>query len=574
MKNLELSRIFSEIADILEIQQVQWKPQAYRRAARAIETLSEDIEEIYRKGGIKALQEIPGVGEGIAKKIVQFIEEGEVREHEKLKRGMPEGFDELMRVPGMGPKKLKVLHEKLGIKTLKDLEEAAKKGKIRELERFGEKSEEDILRGLELVKKGKERMLLGKALPIARSIEAQLRRLKEIKKVSIAGSTRRRKETIKDIDILVVSSNPKKVMNYFTTMDEVDTILAKGPTKSTIFLKAGLPSDVRVVEEKSFGAALQYFTGNKEHNIKLREIAIKKGCKLNEYGLFDKKTGRYICGRTEEEVYKKLGLPYFEPELRENTGEFELAKKSGKLPDIIPYNSVKGDLHTHTVWSDGANTTEEMVLAAKKIGYEYIAISDHSKSERIANGLDEKRMLKHLDEIDKVAKKAQGIQVLKGSEVDILPDGSLDYKDEILKKLDFVTASVHSRFKSSKKEMTDRIVKAMKNRYVNVIGHPTGRLINAREPYEIDFEKLCKAAVENDVFLEINASPERLDLSDNLIKTAIAYGVKFVISTDSHSTEQLKYMELGIAQARRGWATAKDIINTLPWKKFEKRLIG
>ncbi len=559
------------MADILEIKEVQWKPQAYRKAARGIESLSEDIVKIYKEGGINALREIPGVGEGIAKKIIEFVEKGKIKGYEKLKKSLPKGFEELMEVPSMGPKKVKVLSEKLKIKNIKDLERAAKQGKIRKLERFGEKSEEDILRGIDLVKKGKERMLLGKALLIARSIEEELKKLKEVKKISIGGSIRRRKETVKDIDILVVSSDPKTVMDFFTSMKEVKVVLAKGTTKSSVYLKAGLASDLRVVEEKSFGAALQYFTGNIDHNVKLREIAIKKGYKLNEYGLFNKKTGKYICGRTEQEVYKRLGLDYIEPELRTNTGEIDAAKNN-KLPELIPYDSVKGDLHTHTVASDGVNTIEEMALAAKKIGYRYIAISDHSKSERIANGLDEKRLLKHLIEIEKADKKISGIHVLKASEVDILVDGSLDYQDRILKKLDFVTAAIHSRFKSAKDEMTERIIKAMKNRYVNAIGHPTGRLINARRPYDIDFEKICKAASENNVFLEINASPSRLDLNDSHIRTAIDYKVKFVISTDSHSTEQFKYMELGIAQARRGWASSRNIVNTLPFHKFRKLL--
>lgn len=569
MKNLEIARIFYEIADILEMQSVEWKPIAYRRAARGIETLSKPIEEIYEQGGLNALEEIPGVGQRLALKIEEFIKTGRVKEYEKLKRSVPSGVEEMMHVPRMGPKKALLLYKKLGIKSVKDLEAAAKAGKIKKLFRFGAKSEEDILKGIDIFKTGEERMLLGRALPIAREIVSRFKTMAEIKKVVVAGSIRRMKDTVKDIDVLVVSPKSEKVMDFFTKMPNVAAVFAKGPTKSSVRLKEGLNSDVRVFDEKSFGAAMQYFTGSKDHNIRCRQIAIKKGYKLNEYGLFNSKTERYVCGRTEEEVYKKLGLRYIEPELRENRGEIEASMKN-QLPNLIGYNDIKGDLQMHTKNSDGGNTIEQMASAAMQAGHEYIAITDHSKGERIAHGMEEKRFLKYLTEIDRINRKIKGIHILKGIEVDILPDGELDFSDKYLSKCDIVVAAVHSRFKSSKAEMTKRILKAMENRHVNILSHPTGRLINARAPYEVDLGKIYDAAVANNVWLEVNSFPTRLDLSDTNIKEAIAHKAKLVIDTDSHSADHLRYMEIGIATARRGWAEKKDIINSLPWKRFEK----
>jgi DNA polymerase (family 10) len=467
-----------------------------------------------------------------------------------------------------------MLHKKLGIKSVAQLEKAARAGKIRKLKGFGPKSEEDILRGIEMLKRGEERKLLGTVLPLARALEASMKKVRDVKQAVAAGSVRRMKETVGDIDILTISKNSKPVMDAFTKMPEVVEVLAKGPTKSTVILSYGkhqIQADVRVLEEKSFGAALQYFTGSKDHNIKLRQIAIKKGYKLSEYGLFIAKTGRYVAGRTEAEVYKKLGLPYIEPELRENRGEIEAAQAK-KLPKLIPYNAIKGDLQMHTKWSDGSNTIEEMASAAQKMGYKYIAITDHSKSQHIAHGLDEKRLAKYLKALDAAQKKFPNIRILKGSEVDVLPNGKLDYSDRILKQLDIVVAGVHSRFKSPKAEMTKRIVKAFSNKYIHVLAHPTGRVINVREPYEFDLEKVFQAAIDNNVALEINAFPSRLDLKDVHIKLAKDFGVKLSMGTDSHSADHLRYIEFGIAQARRGWAESKDILNTLPFNKLEKFL--
>ncbi len=567
-KNREIAELFVEMADVLEMLGVDWKPNAYRKAARSFETLNEPVEKLYAEGGVKALLEIPGIGQGLADKIEEFLKTGRVKEFEKLSKKIPDGVEEMMHVPGLGPKKVMRLYKKLKIAGLEQLKKAALAGKLRKLEGFGQKSEQDILRGLEIVKKGAERKLLGIALPLAREIAERLLRVDGVSRAEPAGSLRRMKESVGDIDVLVISSKPAKVMDVFTTMPEVQTVLAKGPTKSTVILKDGVQADVRVLEEKSFGAAMQYFIGSKEHNVVLRQIAIKKGLKLSEYGLFKK--DRYVCGRTEKEVYAKLGLPLIPYELRENQGEIEAALK-GKLPDLIPYDAMKGDLHMHTKWSDGLHSVEQMARAAEQRGYKYIAITDHSKSERIANGMDEKRLLQYLRELDKVQDEFK-IRILKGAEVDILPDGSLDYDDKYLKQLDIVLAAVHSRFKSSRQDMTTRILKAFENPYVNVFAHPTGRLIGQREPYDFDFEKVAKAAKERGIALEVDAYPSRLDLKDLHVKAAVELGCKISIDTDSHSVEHLRFMELGIAQARRGWAEAKDVINTWPLNKLEKFL--
>ena len=565
MKNLEIARIFYEMADILEMQGVEWKPRAYRRAAKAIESLTEDIEVLWHRGGLKTLEEIPGVGERLAKKIEEFLKTGKIKEYEQLKRMVPFQLHEIMSIPGMGPKKAKRLYKELGVKTIKDLEKAVKEHKIAALPGFGEKSEKDILRGIQLYKASKGRMLLGRAWFIANEIIEKLSVLKEVKKISPAGSLRRMKETIGDIDILVISTNPMKVMNFFTSMPDVKEILAKGPTKSTVILRSGIQADVRVLKPESWGSALQYFTGSKEHNIALRRIAIKKGYKLNEYGLFKGK--KQIAGKTEEEIYRKLGLQWIPPELRENRGEIEAAQKKA-LPKLVDYKDIKGDFHVHTKWSDGDNTIKEMALAAKQLGYEYICISDHSKSEPLAHGLDEKKLLEQIKEIRKIDRQLKGIKILAGNEVDILADGSLDLSDSVLKKLDIVIASVHSGFKMPKQKMTKRIIKAIENKYVDILGHPTGRIINERPPYAVDLEAIFQVAKDRRVHMEINSFPDRLDLNDTAIMEAKKYGLRFAINTDAHNADQLKLIKFGVATARRGWAEKKDIINTYSLKQL------
>jgi len=565
MTNLKIAKILYELADILEMMEVEWKPRAFRTAARNIETYSEDVKDIYKKRGIKGLKEIQGVGEGTAKLIEEYLKKGKISDYEKLRKKIPAGVEEMMHLQGMGPKKAWKLFKKLKIKSIAELKKAAASGKIATLPGFGKKTADDILRGIALYKGSKERMLLGQAMPIAREVEAELKQLKEVKQVSIAGSIRRMRETVKDIDILVVSTRPKKVMDYFTTMRRVKRVLAKGSTRSAVIFREGLNCDLRVIESGSFGAAMQYFTGSKDHNVKLRQIAMKKGYKLNEYGLFKGK--KYAAGKTEKEVYKKLGLSYIEPELRENAGEIE----TKKLPKLVSLKDIKGDLHMHTVYTDGANKPEEMIKAAIAKGYQYMAITDHSKSTYIAGGMDDKTIKKYIVDLTKLKKKySKKIKVLIGSEVDILADGRLDYSDDILKKLDWVVASVHAGFKKTKQQNTERVLKVISNPHVHAIGHPTGRLINKRNPFEIDLDKVYAAAKENGVAMEINAFPSRLDLKDVHVRKAIENKVKIVINTDSHSTEHLRYMEFGVATARRGWAEAKDVVNTLPWDKLER----
>ncbi|MEM7813808.1 MAG: DNA polymerase/3'-5' exonuclease PolX [Candidatus Aenigmatarchaeota archaeon] len=567
-KTQEIANIFYEIADILELKQVPWKPIAYRKAARALETMGEDVESVYKRGGVKAFMEIPGIGERLAKKIVEYLETGKVREYERVKRLIPSGVEEMMHVASLGPKKAMRLYKELHIKSISELEAAAKAGKIRALKGFGQKSEQDILRGLSFLQLRKARPLLGTALPIARDIEARLRKVKGVKVAQAAGSVRRMKETVGDIDILVIAVDSKPVMDFFTSMPDVAAVLAKGPTKSTVMLKQGIQADVRVLEERSFGAALQYFTGSKDHNIALRKIAIQKGYKLSEYGLF-RRSGAYVAGRTEQDVYRALGLPYIEPELRENWGEIEAAQ-AGRLPKLIALGDIKGDLHVHTKWDGGAHTIEEMAAAIQKMKYQYFLVADHSKSQKISKGLDERRLLKQIAEIDRLNKKFDGFRIFKGIEVDILPSGKLDLSDAVLKQLDLVIASVHSRFKSSREEMTARICTALENPHVDILGHPTGRLINERPPYALDMEKVFDVAKASDKILEIDAFPNRLDLNDINIKAAKAVGLKFSIGTDSHSRDHLRVMEFGVAHARRGWLEARDVINAMPLKKFEK----
>lgn len=583
MVNQQIAQIFYRMAELLEMQDVKFKPRAYEKVARILDSMNQDVTEIYQQSGLKALEEIPGVGKSIAEKIEEFIKTGKIKAYEDLKKKCPVKLEELSAIEGLGPKMIKVLYDKLKIKNLKDLEKAAKAGKIRQLEHFGQKTEENILKGIEFAKKGKGRFLLGYILPLVRKIESQLKELKEVNKVSIAGSVRRMKETIGDLDFLVTSSDPEKVMDFFVSMPEVERVYAKGPTKLAVRLKNGIDADMRVVAEESFGSALQYFTGNKDHNIKTRRLAQEKGLKLNEYGIFSVrgKKEKYIVGRTEKEIYQTIGLPYIEPELRENTGEIEagLRQVQGKpngLPKIIGYDEIKGDLQMHTDWSDGSYSIEQMAKAAAEIGYEYIAITDHTGELKIAGAMDEKTLLRQMKEIDKInlKLKKQGyiIRILKGAEVNIKEDGTLDIKDEILAKLDIVLASIHSHLRMSKKEMTERICRAMRNPHVDIIAHPTGRIIQARAAYEIDMDEILKVAKQTKTALEINAFPERLDLNDLNIRKAVERGVKLVISTDAHNKDQLRYMELGIAQARRGWAEKKDILNTKSVDSFLKAL--
>lgn len=569
MKNIELSRIFEQIAKILKIKgENPFKIRAYEKITLVLENLPIDIETIYQQGG---LNNIPGVGTGIAKKIEEFLTTGKLEYYEKLKETIPTGVIELLDISEVGPKTTKLLYEQLGIDNIDKLEKAVREHQIKDLPGMGEKSETNILRGIELYKRRKERFLLGRALPLAEEMVESLSQLKETNKISFAGSLRRKKETIGDIDILVTSQNPEKIMRTFTSLPQVREILAEGPTKSSIITKDDLHIDVRVVEPISFGAALQYFTGSKAHNIKLRELALKRNLKINEYGVFEVESGNRIAGEKEEEVYQALNLPFIPPELREDRGEIEAAQEN-KLPQLIEYSQIKGDLHLHTKWSDGAHTIKQMAEAAQKRGYKYIAITDHSQSLKFAGGLIEERLREQVEEIQKLNQELKDFTILSGIEVDIKSDGSLDFSDEILSKLDVVIAAIHSGFKQESKMITERIIKAMQNRFVNIIAHPTGRLIGYRESYQVDINEMMEVAAKTGTVLEINAYPERLDLNDIYCRMAKEKGVQLAIETDAHSIEGLTFMDLGVAVARRGWLEEKEVINTLPLDKLLKRL--
>ena len=568
MKNIEVAELLNEIADYLEFSNEPFKVRAYRKAALVIGGLSEDVQELWKQN---KLTDLPGIGEGISKKIDEFLKTGKLKYIDELKKKTPVDMEQLGSIEGIGPKTIMKLYEKLKVRNIADLENAAKQGKIQKIAGLGPTVQQNILKSIEFSRKSSQRVPLGFALSSAEEIINSFKTLKEVKRASIAGSTRRMKETIGDIDILVTSSNPSKVVDFFTKMPNVSGVLAKGPTKSSVRLKEGLQVDLRVVGDEIFGAALLYFTGNQQHNIILRRIAIERGLKLNEYGLFDRKTDKLVAGKTEEEIYKKLGLRYIEPEIREDEGEIEAARQN-KLPKLIGYNDIKGDLQMHTEWSDGSNTIEEMALAAKKLGHEYICITDHTGKLAIANALDEKRILAQKKEIEKVNKKIDGVTVLHGTEVNITEDGTLDMNDKVLKQLNVVVGAIHSGFKNSKEKMTKRMIKAMENENVDIIAHPTGRLITKREPYEIDLEKVFDTAKSTKTAMEINSYPERMDLKDTNVRTAVKSGVKLVISTDAHNSDQLHFIRLGIGTARRGWAKKEDVINTRSLKDMLKML--
>ena len=566
MKNQEVAQLLYDIADIMEIKgEMVFKVNAYRRAARSIESLSRDIEQICIEG---KLDEVPGVGRGIAEKIGEYLNDGKSKYLESLKKGLPPGLGEMLEVEGVGPKKVKLFYEKLKIKNINELEKAAKAGRLRNIPTLGEKTEQNILKSIESFRKRGGRMLLGTATMLADEIVNELKKNKNIDRINVAGSLRRMKETIGDIDILVTSAKPSDVISYFTKMNNVSRVIATGPTKASINLLNGIQVDLRVLPDKEYGSALMYFTGSKEHNVELRKMAIAKRMKLSEYGLFSGK--KFVAGKTEGEVYKTLGMQYIEPEMRENRGEIELAKK-GKLPNLIGYNDIKGDLQMHTKWSDGANTVEEMALAAKQMGYEYICITDHVGNLVIANALDEKRIKKQRKEIDDINKKSD-ITIFQGAEVDIRAEGKFDVDNSLLKSLDIVLASLHTPLKNGKEKNTDRILRAMENPHVDIIAHLTNRLIEKRDGTDLDIEKIIDKAKETGTILEIDAQPARLDMNDVNTRAAIDAGCLISIDTDAHSTEQLNYMRIGIGTARRGWTKKSDVINTNSLEKMMKML--
>lgn len=562
--NRQIGRLLREIAAQLEAEEVAFKPRAYEKAAQAIEVMEEPVASLFDKGGVKAISTIPGVGKSIAEKIAELLETGKVHYLEEMKAKRPMDLMGMIAIEGVGPKTARALYDALGIRSVEELERAAQEGKIRSVRGFGEKSEQEILRGLEFLRQHRGRFLLGDVVEVVAEIESALATVKGVRKVTVAGSIRRRKETVGDVDFLVISKDPEKVMDVFVSLPHVAHVYGKGKTKSNIRLANGLDVDVRVVSARSYGAALNYFTGSKQHNVGLRRIALEKHWKLNEYGLFD--GDRVVAGPDEEGLYEALGLAFVPPELREDRGEIEAAR-AGTLPDLIGYGDLKGDLQTQTGWSDGKHSIEEMVRAARERGLEYIAITDHTKSLAMT-GLDEDRLLEQTKEIDRLNRRLRGFRILKGAEVNILKDGSLDISDDVLAKLDIVGVAVHSHFHLGRREMTERICRALRNPHVDVLFHPTGRVLLKRDPYPVDLEAVIRVARETQTILEIDAIPDRLDLKDEHIRMAVEAGVKLAIDSDAHAMAHFGFLELGIGQARRGWSTRADIVNTLPVDKL------
>ena len=564
MRNQDIAKIFYEIADMYEIKgENPFRVRAYRRAAQNIENLAEDVEKV-----IKGRKKIPGIGQDLMQKIKEILKKGTCKTYEELKKEIPPSLLELLAIPGVGPRTAKLIYDHFKVASLDELERLCLEHKIQSLPGVRVKTEENILKGIQLVRKGRERRPLGLILPLAEEIIEILKKRCPIDRIDVAGSVRRRKETVKDIDILVCSSNPWQVMEEFVNLPFASEIIAHGITKSSIRTQDGLQIDLRVVEKECYGAALCYFTGSKEHNIRIRELAIKKGLKINEYGIFEGE--KRVGGKEEEEVFRAVDLPYIPPELREDRGEIEAAME-GKLPKLVEMEEIKGDLHVHSKYSDGTATLGEIAEKARKMGLEWIAICDHSQSLKVAKGVSIEDLRRKRKEIDEFNKKSD-VKLLCGTEVDILNDGSLDYPNEILKEMDFVVAAIHTGFKQDKATLTKRIIKAMENPYVHSIAHPTGRVIGERDPYPLDIEKVFEKAVATGTCLEINAYYKRLDLNDVLSHAAKNKGIKVTIGTDAHLLDQIEFLRLGVFVARRGWLEKKDILNTLTYKELIKFL--
>ncbi|MFQ5736891.1 MAG: DNA polymerase/3'-5' exonuclease PolX [Thermodesulfobacteriota bacterium] len=570
MENSEIARIFDEIADMLEIKGGdRFRIRSYRNAAMVVEGLSESLRGLYGQGEGR-LEGIPGIGQSTRAKIMEMLDTGRCAYHDELAREVPPGMLEVIKISGVGPKKASMLHRELGIKDVAGLEKAAAQGRLRGLQGFGEVTERKILKGIADLRSFAGRFKLSEASHWAQVFVSAIKGLPGVGEVVPAGSLRRWKETVGDIDILVTCDEPGPVMERFTTHPDVKDVVSRGGTRSTVKLGNGLQADIRVVGERSFGAALQYFTGSKAHNVAIRDMAKRKGLKINEYGVFDENEGdRWIAGRSEEEVYASVGLPWISPELREKRGELEAAADN-RLPDLVEVSDIKGELHLHTKDSDGGATLEEMAQAAMDRGYAYMAVTDHSKAVAVAHGLDEKRALRQIEEIDefnsRLKKRRKRFVVLKGTEVDIKADGTLDHPEGLLKRLDCVVASVHSGFGMPMEQMTERIVKAIRTGLVNIIGHPTGRLIGARPPYQVDMERVIEEAARYGVAMEVNAYPERLDLNDVHCRLAKEKGVVVAISTDAHAPYHLENIVYGVHTARRGWIEKADVLNSRPLK--------
>lgn len=562
MENQRIAKIFSSIGEYLAMEDVPFKPQAYQKAAAALDIFPQDVREVYESKGLDGLKQIPGIGESLAEKIKEYLETGCIKYYDKLRREFPVDIFQLTQVEGIGPKIVKKLYQSLGVKNLDDLEKAAQGHKIRTLPGFGEQSEENILREIAIFKKQHRRFLLGKIFPLAQAIKKRLEALPEVEKVSLAGSIRRRKETIGDVDILAVSGKPRKVMAAFTSFPEVEKVWGTGLTKSSIRLKEGFDIDLRIVKKNDWGSALQYFTGSKQHNIVLRKLAIKRGLKLNEYGVFQGE--KRLAGRTEEGFYRVLKMDWMPPELRTNHGEIEAALKH-QLPSLVNYGDLQGDLHVYSHWGRGKASIEDMARAAKKQGYHYIAIADCLKG---SSALLKEQLKKQAEEIKKVQKQIPEVKILKGIEIAIPKNGKLNFNPNIFKGLDIVVGSVLSFFDLPRPMMTKRILNFLEYPFVNVLAHPTNRLLYQREASDLDLAEIFQKAREKHILLEINSQPERLDLADENIRRAVEAQVGLVINSAARSPQDFSQNEFGLAQARRGWASKKDILNTQSWGKI------
>lgn len=566
--NAEIAELFERLADLLEIEDANpFRIRAYRNAALTVRGHGHSMAELLEQGA--DLSELPGIGKDIAGKIKTIVDTGKLPTLQEVEARTPGALADMMRIPGLGPKRVKTLYKELGIRSVDDLARALRKGKIHQLPGFGSKTEDTIRKRLEAGAGREQRMKRIESEEIAGSIVAYLKKSKGLKDIEVAGSYRRLQETVGDLDILVTAAKGSNVMQRFIKYDEVAEVMSHGDTRSTVRLRSGLQVDLRVVPAASYGAALQYFTGSREHNIEVRTLAVKKHLKINEYGVF--RDDKRIAGKTEAEVYKQVGLPVIPPELRQGRGEIEAARK-GRLPKLIGANDLRGDLHVHSKASDGHNSIEQMALAAKARGYDYVAICDHSQHVTIAHGLDRQRLSAQIREIDKLNEKLDGIVILKSSEVDILDNGKLDLPDEILTQLDMTVCAVHYKFNLTRQQQTERILRAMDNRYFSILAHPTGRLINERDPYDVDLEHLMEAAVERGCYMEVNAYPDRLDLTDDACRAAKELGLKLAISTDAHSVGDLDLIRFGIDQARRGWLEKKDVLNTRSLNELRKLL--
>jgi len=562
--NSEIAGLLDQLADLLEIENGNpFRVRAYRNAVRVVRQHPQSFSELVKQG--EDLSELPGIGESLAEKITTIVETGRLPALEKAKRRTPVALSDLMKIRGLGPKKVRALYRQLNIRSTADLKRAAQERRIRALEGFGPRTEENILAELEAQRQTQRRMNRLEASEIIKPLLAYLRDVKGVRRVTPAGSFRRCTETVGDIDLLIAAGRGSPVVDRFASYGEVAEVISRGGTRSTVRLRSGIQVDLRVVPEVSYGAALHYFTGSKAHNIALRTRAQRKRMKINEYGVF--RGDKRVAGRTEEEVFEAMGLPYIEPELRENRGEIEAALK-GKLPQLLELGEIRGDFHCHTKASDGQNSIREMAAAAKALNYHYLAIADHSQHVRIAHGLSPERLAGQMDEIDSINDRLEDLVILKSCEVDILEDGSLDVPDDLLRRLDVTVCSIHYQFGLSRKKQTQRVLKAMENRNFNIFAHPTGRLINERPPYDIDLEQIISAAAGNGCFLELNAHPQRLDLTDEACMLAKAHGVKIAIGTDAHSAETLEFMRFGVDQARRGWLEPADVLNTLSVKRL------